>query len=90
MDNPFHFRALEDGVTIRQSTSAYPTAKAAQAAADKATRIHGDEHVVCISLDPKDQRNDTKNPLKSGFKVYDPETDGDDVTEVKPKAKPKR
>lgn len=90
MDLPFHFRALdENGVTIRQSTTAFATVKAAQDAAERADRMHGDKHVVCISLDPKDRRNDTKNTLKSGFKVYDAQTDAEDV-EPKAKAKGKR
>lgn len=87
-ENLFHFRALDEtGVTIRQSTTAFPTAEAAQAAAARADRIHGDDHVVCISLEPKDPRNNTKEPLKAGFKVYDPATDGDTIEAQAEKAK---
>lgn len=66
---PFHYRALDaEGNTIRQSTTAFPTVEAAKAAAAKADRIHGETHVVCTSLDPKDPRNST-DPLKAGWMV---------------------
>jgi hypothetical protein len=50
------------------------------AAADRANRTHDDEHVVCVSLDPKSPRNNTKNPLKTGFVVHDPNDEIDEVT----------
>ena len=69
---PFHLRALADnGVTIRQSTEAFPTSKDAEKAAKRAERITGEDHVVCISLAPKDPRNQND----AGWKVYDPKTD---------------
>jgi hypothetical protein len=76
MDTPFHFRALDkSGTTIRQSTAAFATVEAAQEAADKASRIHGEDHVVCVSVDPKDQDNATKkDPLKVGWAVHAPST----------------
>jgi len=93
MELPYHFRAFdEDGNVIRQSQVAFPTIAAAQSAADKATRIHGDVHVVCISLDPKDSRNSVKDPLKAGFKVLE-DTDAESDEEaaaaaIAAKAKP--
>jgi hypothetical protein len=72
MDTPYHYRALdESGTTIRQSTVSFATVEAAQKAADKASRIHGDDHVVCVSIDPKDQDPETKkNPLRVGWAVH--------------------
>lgn len=70
MDFPYHFRALDkDGNTIRQSTAAYPTKESAQEAADRATRITGEKHVLCESIAANDPRNDPNAPLKFGFIV---------------------
>lgn len=69
MEMPYHFRCIADnGVTVRQSTVAFASFDAAKLAAEKADRITGDTHVVCVSLDPKDPENST-DPLKSGYKV---------------------
>lgn len=82
MDFPYHFRALDrNGFTIRQSTAAYPTYDSAQEAADRATRVTGDVHVVCESLDAKDARNDPKNQLKSGYVAAEKPKSGDDAAE---------
>jgi len=70
MDNQFHHRSFEDGITTSQSTRSFPTAEACQHAADRATARTGELHVVCISLDPKDPKN-SNEPHKSGFMVYE-------------------
>lgn len=67
MDFLYHIRALDrEGNTIRQSTVAYPTVEAAQDAVRKLDRIHGDDHVVCVSLEP----DHPENKSKKGWKVY--------------------
>jgi hypothetical protein len=68
----YHVRALDDaGTTIRQLTINFPTLEAATAAAARADRQFGDKHVVCESLDPRDPRNDHKNPGRAGFAVVE-------------------
>lgn len=88
---PFHFRCIADsGVTVRQSTRAFRTFEEADKAAKHADRIHNEEHVVCISLDPKDPRN-SKDTLRAGFKVYEPERDAvDDKASEEVAPAPKR
>lgn len=71
-DPQYHVRALDsEGNTIRQLPTGFHTLEAADAAALKATRMTGDDHVVCVSLDPKDPANNTREPGKAGWKVLD-------------------
>lgn len=89
MDFPFHVRALESGITVRQLTTAFKTAAEAQKAADRENLRRDEKHVVCISLDPKDQRNPkgANSEHLKGWKVYDPETDADEAEEPKASTK---